>query len=98
MQWFRNTHIWYIMCHSPQVDIIYTNSLKIFDKVDHHRLLGKVNAMGFSEPLIELRKSCLAVRKQYVVFRGAGLYLFTCLSLVYPNGPYLRILRLVICN
>ena len=53
-----------------QVDAVYTDFEKAFDKVNHGLLLQKMGAMGFSERLIQLFSSYLKNRQQYVVYKG----------------------------
>ena len=43
----------------PQVDVVYTNSSKAFDKIDHRLLLEKLEFFEFSDPLISLLSSYL---------------------------------------
>lgn len=64
-----------------QVDVIYTDLQKAFDKIDHFILLNKLNAMGFSDFLLELMKSYLIGRVQYVEYGG-----FTSREFVAGSG------------
>lgn len=54
-----------------QVDVIYTDFEKAFDKVDHLALLSRLNYFGLSSPLIKLFSSYLYKRTQYVSYNGA---------------------------
>ena len=49
-----------------QIDIIYTDFEKAFDKVPHHRLLSKLNSYGINEQLIRWVKAFLSNRVQCV--------------------------------
>jgi hypothetical protein len=43
--------------NNTQVDVIYTDVSKAFDKLNHNILLSKLNAFGFSPSLLSLLKS-----------------------------------------
>ena len=51
---------------SIQVDVIYTDFEKAFDRVDHSILIKKLFHYGFSNSLVDFFKSYLSDRKQYV--------------------------------
>lgn len=53
-----------------QVDVVYTDMSKAFDKVNHLLLLRKMNFYGFSADLIGFFISYLQNRRQYVSFLG----------------------------
>lgn len=53
-----------------QVDVIYTDLQKAFDRIDHYILLKKLKMIGFSVDLLLLMKSYLIDRRQYVEFGG----------------------------
>lgn len=53
-----------------QTDVIYTDFAKAFDKVSHSILLSKLKTYGFSDNLIELTRSYLTNRIQYVVYNN----------------------------
>nr|CAH7725950.1 unnamed protein product [Callosobruchus chinensis] len=53
-----------------QVDVIYTDFSKAFDKIDHNLLICSLEKFGFSVPLITLFKSYLHNRSQYVSCNG----------------------------
>ena len=81
--------------HSSQVDVVYTDSAKSFDKVHHGKLLIKLESIGFSSDLIQFFKSYLWERKQYVVYKGSRSILFDSCSGVPQGsnlGPYLFVL------
>lgn len=71
-----------------QVDAVYTDFAKAFDKVNHGLLLQKMGALGFSERLIQFFSSYLKNRQQYVVYRGYKSDNFWCPSGV-PQGSNL---------
>jgi Reverse transcriptase (RNA-dependent DNA polymerase) len=51
-----------------QVDVIYTDFEKAFDRVNHKILLSKLYDIGFSLKLIKLFASYLQARRQYVTY------------------------------
>lgn len=54
-----------------QVDVIYTDYAKAFDKVSHKILLNKLSTeFGFNECLVNFFRSYLQFRKQRVVVKG----------------------------
>lgn len=55
------------LAKNNQVDVIYTDFAKAFDKVDHSIILEKLHHFGLSEDLIKFISSYLTERKQYVV-------------------------------
>ena len=71
-----------------QVDVIYTDFSKAFDRIDHELLLSKLNMFGFSCHFIEFLRSYLYNRKQYVMYYGHESELFTATSGV-PQGSNL---------
>lgn len=71
-----------------QVDTVYTDFSKAFDKVNHAILLEKMNGMGFSDRLIQLLHSYLVNRNQYVECHGYRSECFTPTSGV-PQGSNL---------
>lgn len=80
---------------SSQTDIIYTDFSKAFDRVDHYKLLLKLNNLGFSDNLLRLVESYLMKRQQYVVYKGVRSNLFDSPSGVPQGsnlGPYLFLL------
>lgn len=73
---------------NSQVDVIYTDFAKAFDKVDHSVLLGKLHGLGFSRRALDLVASYLGGRRQYVVFAGRESPPFPVFSGV-PQGSNL---------
>lgn len=56
--------------NNKQVDVIYTDMAKAFDRIDHSILLCKLDRIGFSAPLVSLFDSYLSKRKHYVAYKG----------------------------
>ena len=80
------------------VDAIYLDYAKAFDKVDHKLLLRKLNLYGFSEKLIKWIESFLSDRFQKVVVDGFTSIIALILSGV-PQGTVLgTILFLIFIN
>jgi hypothetical protein len=70
-----------------QIDTTYTDLRKVFDTVDHFRLLRKLNGFGLSNPLIKLFYSYLIGRKQIVSCRVEVLIRWRfVLHLAYPRA------------
>jgi hypothetical protein len=65
-----NTYIEQRLDARKQVDVIYTDFEKAFDRVDHDVLLSKLNYFGFSNRLLQYMSSYLKERKQYVSFKS----------------------------
>ena len=55
---------------ASQVDVIYTDWSKAFDRLNHQILLGKLIRFGFSRSLVSLFGSLLSGRQQFVENRG----------------------------
>jgi hypothetical protein len=53
-----------------QVDVVYTDLSKAFDRIDHGLLLIKLESFGFSDSLVELIRSYLSDRFMYVGVNG----------------------------
>lgn len=77
-----------ILDSGGQVDVVYTDFAKAFDKVDHDILLSKLESSGLSYNLVQFFCSYLKNRKQFVVFNGAKSHEFDVLSGV-PQGSNL---------
>nr|CAH7756409.1 unnamed protein product [Callosobruchus chinensis] len=71
-----------------QVDVIYTDFTKAFDKVDHKLLVSKMDKFGFSGNLINLFKSYLQHRIQYVSYNNVTSDNYISISGV-PQGSNL---------
>ena len=71
-----------------QVDVIYTDFAKAFDKVDHTVLLNKLRCFGFSDNLVKLLMSYLYNRSCSVTYNGYYSLPFITTSGV-PQGSVL---------
>ena len=71
-----------------QVDVIYTDFSKAFDKVNHEILLYKLRNLNFSRNLLKLFESYLKDRRQFTVYKGCKSVEYTQLSGV-PQGSNL---------
>ncbi|CAH1975592.1 unnamed protein product, partial [Acanthoscelides obtectus] len=78
-----------------QTDVVYTDFSKAFDRVDHRMLLHKLKSHGLSDPLIQLFKSYLTGRNQFVMFNGIRSSKYVANSGV-PQGSNLGPLLFVI--
>lgn len=68
-----------------QVDVVYTDFSKAFDRIDHGLLISKLPSFGFSEKFIRLLTSYISGRRQFVEVRGCRSMLFDVPSGV-PQG------------
>lgn len=71
-----------------QVDVVYTDFARAFDRVDHGILLKKLKHLGFDAPSLCLISSYLRCRNQVVYYQGAQSIPFTAWSGV-PQGSNL---------
>lgn len=78
-----------------QVDVIYTDFSKAFDRLDHGILLQKLDLIGFSDALVDLISSYLDNRYQFVQYRGYKSVKFLQKSGV-PQGSILGPLLFII--
>lgn len=76
------------MDEGKQVDVIYIDFEKAFDRVNHNILLEKLNHYHFSPTVIRLLYSYLTNRKQSVVYKEYKSYEYSALSGV-PQGSNL---------
>lgn len=71
-----------------QVDVVYLDFQKAFDQIDHYILLYRLEYFGLSDSLLNLLKSYLINRKQFVVYEGLQSFFITPSSGV-PQGSNL---------
>jgi len=71
-----------------QVDVIYTDFAKAFDRVNHKALLQVLRVTGLDEPLLSWFESYVTGRKQFVKFNGVCSSMVNITSGV-PQGGYL---------
>jgi hypothetical protein len=71
-----------------QVDTVYTDFAKAFDKVDHGILVKKLHSFGLLSQLLNLFTSYLSDRYQYVVHNSCSSYTYPVYSGV-PQGSNL---------
>ena len=71
-----------------QVDVVYTDFSKAFDRLDHGILLSKLPSFGFDDRLVKFIQDYLSDRSQYVQYRGYRSSDFTATSGV-PQGSIL---------
>ena len=63
-------YILHSLAKGKEVDVLYLDLSKAFDKVDHSLLLAKLKGYGISAPLLKRFRSYLADRSQRVVLEG----------------------------
>lgn len=73
---------------NKQIDVVYTDFAKAFDRVNHKILLNKLPKFGFNPSLIKLLESYLTNRWQIVVFNGSMSEKYKAISGV-PQGAVL---------
>lgn len=71
-----------------QVDVVYTDFSKAFDRISHVILLKKLRNFGFSHSLLTIFESYLSNRQQYVFYNGHKSTCFIAKSGV-PQGSNL---------
>lgn len=71
-----------------QLDVVYTDFQKAFDRVDHSLLLAKLERIGMHSSMLDWIRSYLTDRRQYVVVDGVKSRVFPVLSGV-PQGSHL---------
>jgi ribonuclease P/MRP protein subunit RPP40 len=63
------------------IDAIYTDFQKAFDKVPHKKLLSELQAYGITDEIVSLIKDFLCNRNQRVRINGK----FFCYSYIYED-------------
>lgn len=71
-----------------QVDVVYTDFSKAFDKINHQVCLNKLRSHGLSDSLLSFFKSYLTSRQQFVSYNGFNSDAFFSTSGV-PQGSNL---------
>ena len=66
----KTQYISEVLDQRGQVDVIYTDFSKAFDKLDHNILLHKLQHLNISTDFLNLITSYLSDRLQYVQVRG----------------------------
>lgn len=74
--------------NKAQVDVIYTDMEKAFDKVRHSIIIKSLKKMNVTENLIDLISSYLIDRKQYIEIKGAKSNMY-CSTSGVPQGSNL---------
>jgi hypothetical protein len=73
---------------SSQVDTIYTDFAKAFDRVDHRLIISKLDMFGISNTVLHLLQSYLFNRQQFVSYNGFSSFLYHSTSGI-PQGSNL---------
>ena len=96
LQLLKTTDYWTnALDNNEQVDIIYTDFEKAFDKVPHMRLLSKLKSYGVHEIIVNWISAFLLARSQRVRINGALSEFKTVLSGI-PQGSVLGPLLFVV--
>lgn len=85
------------MEHGFEVDSIYTDFSKAFDKVSHHIIIEKLERFGFGRNLVNWFRSFLSERRYSVRFGDAESFEFVATSGVPPGthgGPDLFLIMI----
>lgn len=53
-----------------QVDVVYTDFSKAFDRIDHALLIERIRGFGFADDAVLFMRSYLSRREQYVFYNG----------------------------
>ena len=71
-----------------QLDVVYTDFSKAFDRVNHSILVAKLERIGLHSSLLAWIRSYLAGRSQFVLIGGSRSYVFPVATGV-PQGSHL---------
>ena len=80
---------------SSQVDVIYTDFAKAFDKTPHFRMIEKLRGFGIAGKLLNWIADYLRNRSQFVMIGDERSYFYPALSGV-PQGSHLGPLLFII--
>lgn len=58
------------MDNDCQVDVVYTDFSKAFDRIDHALLIERIRRFGFADDSVLFPRSYLSRREQYVFYNG----------------------------
>lgn len=78
----------HVIDESGQVDVIYTDFSKAFDRIDHAILFSKLRTWGLCDSLLSFIQSYLSNREQFVSYNGYNSTSFIATSGV-PQGSNL---------
>lgn len=67
---YSTQYISSVLDNRGQVDVIYTDFSKAFDRIGHDIILGKLSRFGFSELLLSFFSSYLKGRQYFVQYNG----------------------------
>lgn len=77
-----------VLDNRGQVDVVYTDFSKAFDRIDHTVLLEKMGQFGFNNDMKQFFKSYVQMRTQYVSYNGFNSSKYVTTSGV-PQGSNL---------
>jgi hypothetical protein len=83
-----STYIYDSFRMHSQVDVIYTDFTKAFDRVDHSLLINSLDLLGIGNPLLSWLRSYLTDRVQFISILGSSSNVFSPSSGV-PQGAVL---------
>ena len=83
---------------NEQVDVISTDFQKTFDQIDHQIFLGKLDRLGFTQPMLHLFRSYLLNRQFFVRYRNFISTSFTPTSGILQGSNLCPLLFLLFIN